>query len=202
MHFVISCLFVICDVKMENLITLDKRIKIPGSALIHLVISFHSACPKVELSKTTGTVSSFNYPGGFSGNIDCRWILKAPHEESAIHFVFQDFQLDTCDPRLPCLRCGSIVQAYETSLLSKIIAYQPWCRNDAPKLTFFHGSQLKLKFQTNFRTQGKGFVAKYRYVRKNLGKNITLEYSNFYYSFNNLVKFVRMSFQRYGIWSA
>ena len=127
----------------------------------------------VEVSQTTGTINSFNYPKGFSGNIACSWNLKAPHAESVIHFVFQDFQLDTsCDSSTPCERCGSNVQAYDLAQSPMTIAYQPWCRYIAPKLTFFHTSNVDLKFKSNSRTHGKGFAAKYRYVRKNLGKLI------------------------------
>lgn len=140
----------------------------------------------VEISQTTGAISSFNYPKGFSGNIICNWNLKAPHAESVIHLVFQDFQLDTsCDPSTPCERCGSKVQAHEKGLSSVTIAYQPWCRDIAPKLTFFHSSNVDLKFQSNTRTHGKGFAAKYRYVRKNLGKVINVclrSVGNSYYS--------------------
>jgi hypothetical protein len=135
----------------------------------NLFFFLNLVCPRVELSKTTGTINSYNYPGKFPGNIDCLWVLEAPHEESVINFEFRDFNLGTCDPSLTCIECGSKVQAHEISQSSKILTYETWCRDEAPKLTFFHGSRLNLKFQTSSRNQGKGFVAKYRYVRKNLG---------------------------------
>lgn len=66
----------------------------PASVPFHLT----AACGGVIRNATTGRIVSPGYPGNYSNNLTCHWLLEAP-ESQRLHLHFEKVSLAEDDDR-------------------------------------------------------------------------------------------------------
>ena len=112
-------------------------------------------------SDTTGTINTINYPNAYPGNLDCTWDIRGSSENTVIKLDFIPGSKFLCNK--------DMLRVYDSGPASEFIPFEPWCSNNLPKFIFSSGSRLKIKFQTDSKSNQNGFMATFRFIKKNAG---------------------------------
>ncbi|KAL3873674.1 hypothetical protein ACJMK2_036784 [Sinanodonta woodiana] len=110
------------------------------------------------LTGTSGTFTSPNFPGNYTDNTDCYWLIQAP-PKSAITVTFDTFELET-----DALSCG-----YDWLEIRKYgigLAGPKFCGNSPSSKITYNGPALMLHFHSDERHMFKGFRATFTIAPK------------------------------------
>ena len=118
-------------------------------------------CPMSKESDTTGTINTINYPNAYPGNLDCTWDIRGSSENTVIKLDFIPGSKFLCNK--------DMLRVYDSGPASEFIPFEPWCSNNLPKFIFSSGSRLNVKFQTDSKSNQNGFMATFRFIKKNAG---------------------------------
>ena len=119
-----------------------------------------SVCPlSMPKDGTNGNIRTVNYPNQCPGNIDCIRKISGQSDD-VIRLEFN-----------PGSQFGhkDILQLYDSGPSSEWLPFQRWSSNDLPDFIFTSGPRLLIKFQTDAKSDSKGFKAVFRFVKKNTG---------------------------------
>ncbi|KAF9421742.1 hypothetical protein HW555_002423 [Spodoptera exigua] len=110
------------------------------------------------LKSEEGTIASPNYPGPYPINSDCEWILQASPGNTA-YVQFEQFDLEYSEG------CNDdYVELRETNGAGRLLGV--YCSSDTPT-NHSSASQIYIKFHSNSKTSGRGFVLHYGFQREN-----------------------------------
>ncbi|XP_050561143.1 cubilin-like [Spodoptera frugiperda] len=110
------------------------------------------------LTSEEGTIASPNYPGPYPINSDCEWILKASPGNTA-YVQFEQFDLEYSEG------CNDdYVELRESNGAGRLLGV--YCSSETPT-NHSTASQIYIKFHSNSKTSGRGFVLHYGFQREN-----------------------------------
>ncbi|XP_028403901.1 cubilin-like [Dendronephthya gigantea] len=115
----------------------------------------------LSLSKdgTNGNIRTMNYPNAYPGNLDSTQSISGQSDDVIRLQFIPDSQFGHKD----------ILQLYDSSISSEWLPFQRWSSNDLPDFIFTSGPRLLVKFQTDPKSNAKGFKALFRFIKKNAG---------------------------------
>ncbi|KAI4562255.1 hypothetical protein MJT46_011217 [Ovis ammon polii x Ovis aries] len=114
-----------------------------------------------NLTTSTGTFTSPNYPMPYYHSSECSWWLKASHG-SPFLLEFEDFHLEyhpNCSQDYLAVYDGSSTSSH---LLTQL------CGNEKPPVIRSSGDSMSLKLRTDEGQQGGGFLVKYQQTCENV----------------------------------
>ncbi|KAM7237074.1 hypothetical protein CapIbe_011318 [Capra ibex] len=114
-----------------------------------------------NLTTSTGTFTSPNYPMPYYHSSECSWWLKASHG-SPFLLEFEDFHLEyhpNCSQDYLAVYDGSSTSSH---LLTQL------CGNEKPPVIRSSGDSMSLKLRTDEGQQGGGFLVKYQQTCDNV----------------------------------
>ncbi|XP_048417522.2 cubilin isoform X2 [Stegostoma tigrinum] len=138
---------------MSLLFVSDSSIAIQGFAASYDSLDASSVC-REEFFEFTGTLTSPNYPNGYSRNQECIYTINVENNKQILlnftHFCLDGYQ--TCTSGYVEIRNGG----YETSPL-----VGQYCGSKAPPLITSHSNQLWIKFKSDNTLQYRVFKARW-----------------------------------------
>uniref|UniRef100_A0A672HRX5 Zgc:154142 n=1 Tax=Salarias fasciatus TaxID=181472 RepID=A0A672HRX5_SALFA len=107
----------------------------------------------LELTGTSGNVSSMHFPGFYDNNAQCQWNIRVP-EGKLIHLRFSNFSLEES---LNCINDKVTISDTTSSL-------GVFCSHVAPNDIVSDGNTLHMSFSSNDRVTDTGFTATWKAI--------------------------------------
>ncbi|XP_055995164.1 blastula protease 10-like [Ostrea edulis] len=111
-----------------------------------------------RLTSTSGNFSSPNYPGDYTSNSDCLWVIMGP-PGSTITFIIEDFMVEVLD--------NVCYDWLEVALQGPHIGGARFCgvnqgdENMPPRTMEYPGNTLLVRLHADYSNEFKGFRARY-----------------------------------------
>ena len=107
---------------------------------------------------STGTINTFNYPNLYPGNLKCAWSIHGLCEDNVIKLDFTSGSEFFCSQDVP--------RVYDSSPSSEWIPFDPWCSDNIPSFIFSSGTKLRVSFESDSKSNQRGFKATFRFIKK------------------------------------
>ena len=144
-----------------------------ANAIIHILFSGISLLPSVNgvcdkngalLTGSFGSFTSPNYPSNYPNSTTCRWIISVP-EGHRVKLTFKTFLLETCVISSSC-SCDHVKVRDGKDSSSTELGTFCGGRTPGPTPILSSGRFMWIEFDSDFRTEDKGFSATYSAVGK------------------------------------
>ncbi|XP_072431088.1 cubilin [Chiloscyllium punctatum] len=156
---------------MSLLFVSDSSLAVEGFSAHYESLDASSVC-REEFFELTGTLTSPNYPNGYSRNQECIYTISVENNKQIL-LNFTHFQLDghqTCTSGYVEVRNGG----YETSPL-----VGQYCGSKAPPPIISHSNQLWIKFKSDNTLQYRVFKAHWDGTTTGCGGTLTTSTGSF-----------------------